>query len=166
MIFLFCNQSSCIVTSASTSRPWYPSEFEPVLIQQRPHSSPTRGNQVAWPRTKSRMGNLLKLLSRDDCPKYDVFVDFESKCVLQRLKRSFLFRDLVHFYDSNSKVFEFPSFWSSFSSPASNYVSKSVPLKISPMFVFYSLSLSLSLWYILMIPAMRESSKFTRFRPV
>lgn len=28
------------------------------------------------------MGNLLKLLSREDCPKYDVFVDFESKSVL------------------------------------------------------------------------------------
>lgn len=29
------------------------------------------------------MGNLLKLLSRDDCPKYDVFVDFESKCAVR-----------------------------------------------------------------------------------
>lgn len=32
------------------------------------------------------MGNLLKLLSREDCPKYDVFVDFESKFYVLELE--------------------------------------------------------------------------------
>lgn len=31
------------------------------------------------------MGNLLRLLSRDETPKYDVFVDFESESSLSLL---------------------------------------------------------------------------------